>query len=312
MMITIGLPFYNCQATLAKSIRSVFAQTHSDWQLILMDDGSSDASGQIAHAVRDARVAVVSDGVNRGLAARLNQISEMAQGTYLARMDGDDIMHPERLKRQLLLLESQPDLDVVGSAAYVINSEDVPSGKRGLGGCNVAPAAVVARGLFLHSTVVGRRHWFVRNPYDPRYLRAEDHELWCRTLGTSRFACVDEPLLFYREPDRFQLRNYVLGCRESRQIIQVYGPPVMGGIATIRLMAESLAREAAYRMAHGLGQAPRLVRRRSLPLTEGETESAVSILARIRATHVPGLDTTGRSHMDAASSPGDVQATFAT
>ena len=75
--VTIGIPFYNARRTLADSVRSVFAQTHADWELLLVDDGSTDGSLDIARSITEARVRSVSDGVHRGLVYRLNQIATL-------------------------------------------------------------------------------------------------------------------------------------------------------------------------------------------------------------------------------------------
>src|SRR5215207_5701854 len=120
--VTIGLPFYNAANTLASAVRSVFAQTYHDWELILVNDGSSDRSLEIADAVKDPRIRVMSDGRNKGLAARLNEITSSACGRYIARMDADDLMHPDRLARQVALLQTRPRVDVVGTATYATDA----------------------------------------------------------------------------------------------------------------------------------------------------------------------------------------------
>ena len=116
MRVTIGIPFYNAKHTLADAIRSVFAQTFQDWELILADDGSTDGSAEIARMVDDPRVTVISDGMNRGLPYRLNKITELARADYIARMDADDLMHPERLTLQVQYLDANPAVDVVSTA----------------------------------------------------------------------------------------------------------------------------------------------------------------------------------------------------
>src|SRR5512136_1054483 len=77
--VTVGIPFYNAGQTLADAVRSVFAQTLTDWELILLDDGSTDRGLEFARSIDDPRVRVVSDGRNLRLAARLNQIAEFAR-----------------------------------------------------------------------------------------------------------------------------------------------------------------------------------------------------------------------------------------
>jgi len=117
--VTIGIPFLNARRSLAAAVRSVFAQTHSDWELLLVDDGSSDGSIDVVRRLDDPRVRLVRDGSHRGLCARLNQIAATARGTYLARMDADDVMHPERIERQLALLGADPGVDLVDTATFM-------------------------------------------------------------------------------------------------------------------------------------------------------------------------------------------------
>src|SRR5690554_4188978 len=90
--VSIGIPFFNAEAYLLDAIKSVFAQTHQNWELILLDDGSTDRSLEIARSIDDPRVRVYSDGQNKHLAARLNEIARLARYEYLARMDADDLM----------------------------------------------------------------------------------------------------------------------------------------------------------------------------------------------------------------------------
>src|SRR3990172_8588478 len=93
-LLTIGISFYNAERTLGDAIRSVFAQNICEWELILIDDGSKDRSLNIAKAIVDPRVRVISDGKRMTLAPRLNQIAALAKAPLLARMDADDFMHP--------------------------------------------------------------------------------------------------------------------------------------------------------------------------------------------------------------------------
>jgi len=156
MRVTIGIPFYNAEQTLADAVRSVFKQTIRDWELLLVDDGSTDGSLAIAQAVQDSRVHVYSDGRRRGLANRLNEITELAGGEYLARMDADDLMHPERLARQMDALLKPAPADLVASAVYVLDEQGDPAGIWGDGRVNLGLAAVLQRCPFVHPTVTGK------------------------------------------------------------------------------------------------------------------------------------------------------------
>ncbi len=263
-LVTVAVPFFNCARTLDQAIRSVFAQTRADWELLLVDDGSTDGSTEIAGSVADDRVRLLSDGKNRGLVYRLNEIAELAATPYLCRMDGDDVMCPRRLEVQLAYLEAHPEVDVVGAPIVSIDERCEIRGVRGAAADDVGgPAALLRRAPFAHPTALGRTSWFRANRYDPEFLRAEDHELWCRTAGGARFAVVDEPLLLYREPTRINLRNYVLSCRTVRLIFRRYGPARVGRAATAALLAASFGKESLYRAAAAVGLTDRLVSLRS-------------------------------------------------
>jgi glycosyltransferase involved in cell wall biosynthesis len=288
--VTVGIPFLNAERTLVDAVRSVFAQTLTDWELILMDDGSTDGSADLVRGIDDPRVRLVSDGVNRGLCDRLNQITSLAQGRYLARMDADDLMHPQRLERQVAYLDRHADVDAIDTGTYTVDDDLTPIGVRGERPLDGDPVSVLRNGLLIHPTVMGRAEWFRANPYDPEYVRAEDRELWCRTCATTRFARLTEPLFFYREGLAGNLRNYLRSAVTVRKILRVYGPPLVGSWRTSILVGQSHLRSFAYRVYTMLGMQGRLIRKRNRLLTEAEHRTARSVLAEILQTRVPGLD----------------------
>jgi glycosyltransferase involved in cell wall biosynthesis len=287
--VTIGLPFLNARRSLATAVRSVFAQTHADWELLLIDDGSTDGSVEVVRRLDDPRVRLLGDGSNRGLCTRLNQIASMARGTYLARMDADDVMHPERIARQIELLRAEPSVDLVDTATFTVDDDLTPLGIRGDRPLDVRPEAVLRDGLLIHPTVMGRAEWFRRNPYDPVFVRAEDRELWIRTCATTTFARVCEPLFFYREGPTGNLRNYLRTERTVRDILRRYGPPLVGVRRTRVLVMRSRLKSMAYRLGTSLGLQDRLIRRRNRRLEATAVREASRILAAIQGTPVSGL-----------------------
>jgi glycosyltransferase involved in cell wall biosynthesis len=294
MRVSIGLSFYNNEQTLADAVRSVFAQTFQDWELILVDDGSSDGSLKIAQAVDDPRVRVVSDTVNKGLSFRLNQIATLARGAYIARMDADDLMHPERLARQVEYLDAHPAVGLIGTGTYTIDSANRPLGLRGVDVFDVRPQAVLSHGLMIHPTVTGRADWFRRNPYNEAYMRAQDVQLWCRTCQNSVFAHLPEPLHFYREAvvrekAAAYLGNYLLTCRSIRNILATYGPSTVGWPRTLLLILQSHLKGAIYRTFTMLGAQSVLIAKRNTPLSESQRAAASEVLDVVLQTQVPGL-----------------------
>ncbi|MEW5956402.1 MAG: glycosyltransferase family A protein [Chloroflexota bacterium] len=295
MCVSIGLPFYNNEQTLADAIRSVFAQTFSDWELILIDDGSFDGSLSIAQAVDDPRVRVLSDPANKGLSFRLNQITALAQGTYIARMDADDLMHPERLAYQIHYLETHPGVDLVGTGTYTIDAACQPVGLRGVGVLEVKPQAVLNGKFMIHPTVVGRADWFRRNPYRESYRRSQDVELWCRTGQYSNFANLPALLYFYREGtvtskrEAAYLHSYLESSRSIRKTLLTYGPPIVGWPRALFLILESQLKDAIYRCFTALGKQNILLQQRNKPLSEPEQTVALTVIDKIRQTPAPGL-----------------------
>ena len=290
MLVTIGIPFLNARRHLADSVRSVFAQTHADWELLLVDDGSSDGSLDVIRQLDDPRVRIHSDGRTRGLAARLNQIASLAQGAYLARMDADDLMHPGRIERQLAFLRAHPSIDLVDTATFTLDEDLTLLGIRGDRPLDSRPEAVLRNGLLIHPTVMGRAEWFRRNPYDPIYVRAEDRELWSRISAKATFGRLNEPWFFYREGPAGNLRNYLSTERTVRAILHRYGPPLVGARGTRLLVLRSRLKSMAYRMGTTLGWQGRLIANRNRPLTAAEMQEGRRILSLVRATRVSGLD----------------------
>ena len=291
--VSIGIPFWNARRYLGDAVRSVFAQTQGDWELLLVDDGSTDGSADVVGHLDDPRVRVLSDGSNRGLCARLNQIASLARGAYLARMDADDLMHPERIERQSRFLRANPGVDVIDTATFTVDEDLTPLGIRGEGPVDSRPAAVLRNGLLIHPTVMGRAEWFRSNLYDPVYVRAEDRELWSRTCGTTRFARLREPLFFYRERLVGDVENYLRSEEAVRRILHRYGPPLVGAGRTRLLVMRSRLKATAYRIGKQLGVQGRLIERRNRPLNRTELREARHILSVIRKTAVPGLERDG-------------------
>lgn len=215
ILVTIAIPIYNAKDYLGYSIQSVINQTYSNWELLLMEDGSTDGSAEIAqHYVDiDDRIRFVSDGVNRGLIYRLNESIGMANGEYYARMDADDIMVTTRIEEEVNFLEKHPNVDVVGASIMTIDNNNKIIGS----GYNEGEVH-----SFIHPTVMGRTVWFESNKYADWALRAEDFELWTRTANKSIFHAIGKPLLFYREIGLPAFSKYILSQETLLKIYKRY------------------------------------------------------------------------------------------
>ncbi len=280
-LVTVGLPFFDEQEHLGDAIQSILRQTFTDFELLLVDDGSRDDSLAVARSFRDPRITVIADGRRRHLPARLNEIIRRSNAPYIARMDADDVAHPTRLTRQIALLEANPSCDVVGTWAALADADGKPFGVIATPEARPSPGDVLVNGALAHATIVGRRAWFVANAYDETLTRTEDRDLWCRTTATSSFCVVPECLYVVRvDPDkRSFLASYVEAQRQNRLIFRRYGPAMVGAVRTSRLIASAHAKALVMRALARSGLADRLVRRRGRPPTAEELRMALEALA---------------------------------
>jgi glycosyltransferase involved in cell wall biosynthesis len=271
-LVTVGIPFRNEERRLGDAVRSILAQSFGDFELLLVDDGSTDRSVEIARSFGDPRISVVSDGQRRFLPARLNQIVGLARGELVARMDGDDVSHPDRLRREVEALRAAGNGPVaVGTWAGLADPDDRPFAVVETPR-EVTPSAALERALLPHATLLARRSWLLEHPYDERWTRSEDRDLWCRTVGTTQFLIIPEPLYVLRVDPRHPsfVEDYLESHRQNRALHLRYGPRSVGWARTMRAYGTTLAKDMVVRGAAAMGLTERLVRRRGRPPAESE------------------------------------------
>ncbi len=221
--VSVVIPVRNARPTLPHALRSVQWQTFPDWEAVVVDDGSSDGSGELVEAwsSREPRVRLVKRSP-QGLVASLNCGLEAAKGRWLARMDADDICHPKRLERQRAWLQER-DCQVVGSLVRIFPLKAVASGfLRYQDWLNqLVDHEAIVRDLFVesplvHPSVLMDRTWLeaVGGYRDCGW--AEDYDLWLRLWERgARFAKVPEVLFYWRDhPTRMTRTN--LAYSENR------------------------------------------------------------------------------------------------
>jgi glycosyltransferase involved in cell wall biosynthesis len=244
-LVTIAMPFYNAERTIGASIRSILLQSYSHWELLLCDDGSCDASREVARSFGDPRISVWGDRRRLQLASRLNECIERASGEYVARMDADDIAYPQRLEKQLRFLEAHPEVDLTGGWAVLFADAGAPVGKR------ADPAAhreIARRPLYsfklIHPTFMGKTSWFRRFRYRDDAIRCEDHDLLFRACATSRFANLPEIVLGYRQDSinlRKSLRSRWMWSRCAGSYLNAAGRLRVGAVEVLKSCRDVLA-----------------------------------------------------------------------
>ena len=121
--ITVLMPVYNAERFLSEAIDSILHQTLTNFEFLIIDDGSTDNSLKIINSYRDQRIILVRNGTNLGITASLNKGIELAKGHLIARMDADDISYPDRLQKQYDYLNQHPDCAMVSTLARVITED---------------------------------------------------------------------------------------------------------------------------------------------------------------------------------------------
>lgn len=230
--ISIGIPIYNAENYLADAIKSVLAQSYPYWELILINDGSKDNSLKIAQdfAAKDNRIRVISDGSNKKLPARLNQIIREAKYDYIARMDADDLIHTERLEKQIKFLIQNPQFDLVSTSLLSIkNNNDVIGARVYLPKTVTKQDALIGNSGILHASILAKKKWYKRNLYNEKNALAEDYELWLNAAikDDLKVGFLPEYLYYYREEGNATKEKMLKGYTTQIQIIQKYSEGIL-------------------------------------------------------------------------------------
>lgn len=266
--VSVGMPVFNAERTVYAAIRSILEQTYRNWELLIVDDGSTDKSLQIAQRFTDARIRIISNGKHQGIVARLNQAIDESKGEFFARMDSDDISYPRRIECQLSYLARNPNIDLVGSHVLVFGLGGCPHGKRNPPERhNEICAKPIAGFPIPHPTYLGKAEWFRGYKYKKEAMRCEDQDLLLRSYRFSRFAIVPEILLGYRE-ESIDLRKIIRGRYFFSKVIRrEFGKtPVLA----TRGFTEQVMKAMVDCFSVGTGLGYRLLRHRARPISESE------------------------------------------
>jgi len=207
--VSIVMAVYNRERFLRESIASLLRQTYSNFELILIDDGSTDDSREIACSFEDPRIRLIQNGTNLGIPATRNRALQFARGEYLAILDSDDIALPGRLARQVAFLDARPEIAVVGSWCAWVDEHGRRVGvvKRR----PTTPADIRAELLFhcpiQNSSILGRTALFKHYRYRHEFDICEDYDLWARMSTDHSLANLPEILVEYRVHTQQSLRT---------------------------------------------------------------------------------------------------------
>ena len=193
---------YNGEKYLKEAIESILNQTFKDFEFIIVNDGSTKETADIleSYAKNDLRIKVIVNPENIGLTKSLNRAIQETNGTYIVRMDSDDISLPERLEKQIEFMNNNPEIGLLGTGYYEINHDGIILGK------TVFPSTdkelkrlLIKYNPFCHTSVIIRRKILDQiGVYNELIKKAQDYDLWFRIASRSRMANLSEPLVLRR------------------------------------------------------------------------------------------------------------------
>lgn len=241
-LISIIMPVYNAGDYLTEAIESIRNQTHKDWELIAVDDGSKDKSWKILnkYGKKDKRIKIFRFRAHKGLAPTLNFAIKKAKGNYLARMDADDISHPTRLEKQLQYLTQHKEVILVGSQVAMIDTKGKLIGKKSFPSDHqIIYKMMIEMMPIQHASILAYTKFFKQYLYQ-NHTTAEDVSIFFKLLTKGKFANTKETLYRYRlHHDSNSLKNpkktfyLTLKSRIKAIVYWGYKPSVKGVIITI-------------------------------------------------------------------------------
>lgn len=218
--ISVVMPTYNVEKYVGEAVNSILGQTFTDFELIIVDDGSADRTTEILRSYTDPRIRLLFNEKNEGNYPARNRGYRLTKGKYIAVMDADDVCYPNRLQVQYDYLEAHPDVQLIGSAWHFVGGLD--RNVEVLTDYEEIKLFLLDNSCFLHPSVMLRSEAFrAVGGYDERYLYAGDYDLWCRLALRGKIENIPDRLVAYRwHPEQItqahRPKQYLLG-REVRR-----------------------------------------------------------------------------------------------
>ncbi|MCU0524685.1 MAG: glycosyltransferase family 2 protein [Elainella sp. Prado103] len=205
-IVSVIMPVYNAQRYVAAAVRSILAQTYRDFEFLIIDDGSTDRSSTILqrYAATDDRIRLIRRD-NLGFVATLNELLQMAQGEYIARMDADDIALPDRFALQVAFLQTHPQVVCVGGAQDWIDAAGriLLHHPEAEDNAAIQQLALTGQTPINHPSAMMRRSAMLQvGGYDANFYPAEDLDLWLKLGELGELANLRQTVLCYRQHDR--------------------------------------------------------------------------------------------------------------
>ena len=214
------MPVYNGEKYLAEAMDSILNQSFTDFEFLIINDGSTDQSVKIIESYQDSRIRLIHNEKNIGLAETCNKGIEMAKGELVARMDSDDISLPKRLEKQIKFMDNNPEVGICGTWIRMFGS--VSYINRYFTGDQELKARLLFNTCFAHPSVVMKKNILIKNnlKYKKEFDPGDDYYLWAELSNFTNFANIPEILLLYRmhskNISKIKNNNQAWGAKNAR------------------------------------------------------------------------------------------------
>jgi hypothetical protein len=199
LRVSVVMPVYNGEKHLREAIDSILAQSFTDFELVMVNDGSTDRGVEIIESYHDPRIRLIENSLGKGVVGARNTGIAHARGEYIAMMDCDDIACPTRLEEQVAFLDAHPDYGMVGADIELIDENNRPTGEVGRYtlASEMIPSLLLFHNYFCQSAVVIRRSVLPEELYRG-YPGAEDYDMWVRIARRAKVKNFGKVLVRYR------------------------------------------------------------------------------------------------------------------
>lgn len=220
-LISVIMPVYNAEKFVFEAIKSIVDQTYTNWELIIINDGSSDSSINIIKEFDDKRIRIYENELNKGIAFSRNRAIDLANGKYIAIMDNDDISLPNRFEDQVNYLENHNEIDVLSGACEVIdsNGELLKRNTSVLKNPKYIRAKLLFQNVFFNGTVMLRKNLIDENNirYRENQYGMEDFCFWVECSKKMEMTSIDSCIYKYREHENNETKNIKTKAFKERE-----------------------------------------------------------------------------------------------
>ena len=198
--LSIIMPAYNAENHISHAIKSILNQTHEDFELIIINDGSTDSTKQIIHSFDDDRIKYTENENNSGIVTSRNKGLKLAVGEYVGMLDADDIAYPEKFKEQITFLEQNKDFGIVGSWAKFIDDKGnkLPGNWKLAASPEMIPSIMLFKNYFLQSAVLYRKECISKFSFKEGFDILEDYLIWLEIIKEYKAWNLQKYLVDYR------------------------------------------------------------------------------------------------------------------